>query len=163
MMSWYAVHTKPRQEDVAERNLQQRGLITFNPRLETIRLLGGKPHSQGKPLFPGYIFSRFDPVVSLRLVRYSPGVRDVVRSGGEPIPVADEIIELIASRMCDGYIRLEPQFRPGDRVRIESGPLSGLTGIFEQEMSDRQRVMILLATIEYHARVVIEKSWLTKV
>lgn len=162
MMAWYAIHTKPRQEDVAERNLQRWGLITFNPKLEKVRFLGGKRQSQIGPLFPGYIFSRFDPAISLRRVRYAHGVRDVVRSGGGPVPVADEIIELIASRMCEGRVRIETQFRPGDRVRIESGPLSGLTGIFEQEMSDRQRVMILLAAIEYHARVIVEKSFLRK-
>ncbi|HXF05757.1 MAG TPA: transcription termination/antitermination NusG family protein [Blastocatellia bacterium] len=162
MMSWYAIHTKPRQEDVVERNLQRWGLVTFNPKLEKVRYLAGKRRSHVGPLFPGYIFSRFDPAVSLRLVRYAHGVRDVVRSGGEPVPVADEIIELIAARMCEGYVRIEPQFRPGDRVRIESGPLSGLTGIFEREMSDRQRVMILLAAIEYHARVIVEKSCLRK-
>ncbi len=162
MISWYAIHTKPRQEDVAEQHLRQEGLMTFNPKLERVRFFGGRRRAWVGPLFPGYIFSRFDPAVSLRFVRYAHGVRDVVRSGGEPVPVADEIIAVIASRMCDGFVRLEPALRPGDRVQIEAGPLSGLKGIFEQEMSDHERVVILLATIQYHARLIVEKSWVRK-
>jgi len=46
-------------------------------------------------------------------------------------------------------------FTPGQKVRIQDGPLQGLEAIFEREMSDRQRVVLLLQSVAYQARVVV--------
>ena len=39
-------------------------------------------------------------------------------------------------------------------------PLQGLSGIFEQTLDKRERVVILLEAIRYQARVLIEKRYL---
>jgi hypothetical protein len=42
-------------------------------------------------------------------------------------------------------------------VKIKDGPFSNLIGILEHEISDSDRVSILLTTISYQARVVVDK------
>jgi transcriptional antiterminator RfaH len=159
---WYAVHTKPRQEALAEVSLERLGLQTFSPRLRETRVVRWALRQVTKPLFPGYIFSRFDPGVSVRAVKYAHGVRGIVGTANKPTPVDDEIIHIIKSRLRDGFVQIEPRFQPGDKVMIESGPLRGFVGIFERQMSDAERVVILLETINYQARLVVERSCLKR-
>jgi hypothetical protein len=46
-----------------------------------------------------------------------------------------------------------------DRVRITSGPLAGWSGVFERELSDSQRVVILIEALQ-QGRVVISRDLL---
>lgn len=160
---WYAIHTKPRQENLAEHNLQSLGLPTFNPKLKENKVVRGVRQEVIKPLFPNYIFCRFRCQEFLRAVKYSRGVRGVVGAGDAPTPVDDEIIAIIHNRMKGGYVVIEPpKLHPGDKVVVEGGPLQGFVGIFERETKDAERVVILLNTIKYQARVVMERSKLRK-
>ena len=161
-MLWYAIQTKPRQEDLAVLSLNRFGLHTFSPKLQQVKLLRGEVRPVIKPLFPGYIFSRFDLSLSTRAVKYAHGVKGIVSFGEKPTPVDDEIIAIIKSRMNDGYIRIETRFQPGDKVLVESGPLRGLVGIFEREMKDAERVVILLEAINFQARFVVDQLCLRK-
>jgi transcriptional antiterminator RfaH len=161
---WYAVHTKPRQEDLAELNLQSLGLPTFNPKLKEKKVVRGVRQDVIKPLFPSYIFCKFRCQEFLRAVKYSRGVRGVVGAGDEPTPVDDEIIHIVEERMSGGYVVIEPpKFQPGDTVVVEDGPLQGFVGIFVRETKDSERVVILLNTIKYQARVVMEREKLKKI
>jgi len=158
---WYAIQTKPRQENFAEATLLQAGIETFNPKLRRKRLIMGVPQDCLSPLFPGYIFARFDPY-AFRLVTYAKGVRRIVGGEDGPWPVEEAIIELIQSRLENNWYRtLEvPPLRSGDRVRVQEGPLTGLVGILERETSDIERVAVLLTAIEYQARVVVNRRHL---
>ncbi len=155
-MDWYAVNTKPRQEDIAELNLQRLGVEIFFPQLKQEKLIRRKRQSVIGPLFPGYLFARFNLDAHYRAVNYAQGVRRMVSFGAAPVAVAEEVIESIKSRVCDGYVTVQPpSFKPGQVVRIQEGPLRGLEAVFEQETSDHQRVVLLLQTLSYQARVVV--------
>jgi transcriptional antiterminator RfaH len=160
---WYAIHTKPRQEDIAEYHLQTLELHTFNPKLKEKKIVRGVRQEVIKPLFPNYIFCKFRCAEFLRLVRYTRGVRKIVGAGDSPTPVDDEIIRIVHERMKDGYVMIEPpELRPGDQVVVEEGPLKGFIGIFERETKDTERVIVLLNTIKYQARLIMERSSLRK-
>jgi transcription antitermination factor NusG len=64
---------------------------------------------------------------------------------------------------ADGFIRIGERLKPGDHVTIKDGPMKNLSGIFEKEMRDSERVSILLTTISFQGRVVIDRSLLDKV
>lgn len=157
--NWYAIHTKPCREDLAAMNLKRLGLDVLLPKMKQEKLVWGVPQIVIKPLFPGYFFARFRPSEYLHLIQYARGVRRVVSGGDIPLPVDEEIIQAIQSRLgVDGYVTLGLMpLSPGGRVIIQDGPLKGLAGIFERELDDRERVVILLEAIQYQARVLIEK------
>src|SRR3990170_3442103 len=129
-LQWHAIHTKPRQEAIAEVFLSQSGIDTFYPKI-----------APGKPLFTGYIFTRFDAETQLRLVKYSTGVSSIVSFGDKPASVDELLIEAIRGRIKDGFVVLEPPtFEKGERVEIKEGPLEWIRGIFDSRVRDSDRV-----------------------
>jgi transcription antitermination factor NusG len=83
---------------------------------------------------------------------------------GGPAPISDAVIELIRSRVGeDGFVRLGEELKTGDPVVIDGGPFKGLMGVFERELSDRERVEILLTAVHYQGHIIIEKEHVRKV
>ena len=153
VLSWYAIRTKPRQEERAVENLTSWGVATLAPRLK------GNSGRRESLFFPGYIFARFDGLKMLHNIHFTRGVAYVVGFGGAPAPISDEVIDEISARMDgNGIIRKAVGFDPGDEVVIRSGILRNFMGIFERELPGSERVQILLHTIAYSARVEIPRS-----
>lgn len=152
-LQWHAVHTKPRQEAIAEVFLSQSGIETFYPKI-----------APGKPLFTGYLFTKFDAETQLRLVKYSKGVSSIVSFGEKPATVDESLIEEIKVRMKDGLVILDPPtFTKGESVEIKEGPLEGVWGIFDSRIKDSDRVIILLNAISSQSRMVVPATLLRKV
>jgi transcriptional antiterminator RfaH len=161
---WYVLQTKPRQEVRAESNLRFWGVETLAPMLKercVVRQSGQAPYRL-KPLFPGYIFARFEST-RLAKVRLTRGVHNVVGFGGCATTIEEPVIAFIRNRIADdGFVHIAgPQ--PGDLVEILDGPLKSLAGIFQQELTGRDRVLILLTSIQCHARVQVAKALIRKV
>ena len=161
---WYVIQTKPNKEEEAESYLATRGVKMFNPRTETFSNRNGNFRKELKPLFPSYIFVKFDLDKNYSLVRWARGVKKVLGFGGYPVPVSDEVIELIGKKVDGtGIVRRIGGFSANDLVRIKSGPLKDLLGIFERWVSDSERVRILLNLIGYQPSIelhysIVEKS-----
>lgn len=159
--NWFAVQTKPFRENVAAARVTKLDIETFLPQIRREQLVCGVRRLVARPLFPGYFFAQFCPILSLDAVVYAPGVSRVVGTSQSPIPLAAEVISQIRSHtQADGFVRLTPpSFQPGQRLRVEEGPFRGLIGRFEQEADDGRRVAVLLDAI-HAARVLMERRWL---
>jgi transcription antitermination factor NusG len=78
--------------------------------------------------------------------------------------VNEEIINLLKSRVGeDGFVRMNCELRPGDKVVIKAGPLRNLVGVFDAKCKEHERVFILLTTVSFQSRVVIDEDLVTKV
>ena len=143
-------------------HIRRLGLEVLLPKIRREKWVWSTPQTTIKPLFPGYLFARFCPATFLHMMRYVRGARRVVSAGGLPLPVDEEIISTIRSQLgSDGCATLSTEaLRAGDHVTVREGPLQGLVGIFEREVDDSNRVMVLLQAIEYQARLRIEKRYL---
>lgn len=162
---WYAIHTHPKEEDRAANNLIAWKVETFNPKIKERRLnpFTGAATYEKKPLFPRYIFARFDASVLLAKICFTRGVRRVVSFGNGPVPVEDEIIDFIRQQTGeDGLIKLGEELKRGDLVTVKNGLLGELSGIFEREIKGTDRVKILLNAINYQASIVIPKVHVQK-
>jgi len=155
---WFVIQTKPSEEVRAQANLSAWGLQTFAPlrRVSKVNQFTGKPSFFSKPLFPRYIFARFDPDLFWHKVSYTRGVQKVLSFGLGPVPVSEQTIEAIRARMDrDGYVRIGEDFEPGERVRIKHGSWRGVEGIFDSRITDSERVKILLTSIKYQASITV--------
>lgn len=161
---WYALSTRPRQEERAESNLTAWGVETFAPRVKTRRgRTSGEPAYSVKPLFPNYIFARFDARTMLHKIGFTRGVHSVVSFAGVPAPVDDELLVIMRTRVGgDGFIEISEEFKPGDRVIIKAGAFENFVGVFERELADADRVRILLNTISYQSRITIDRVLVKK-
>ena len=155
---WYAVATQPRREDLAEEQLQRLCSQVCCPRYRRRAIVHGYRREVTQPLFPGYLFAAFDASV-FRAVHYAHGVRGVVRFGDEPAVVPPEVLASITARMTNGYIVVQPAgLHDGQRVEILAGPFKGFTGVFDVRRSSMERVAILLDTLQYSARLMVERA-----
>lgn len=161
--NWFAIQTKPNREDQAASNIGRMGLAVLLPKMKRERCEFGTRRVSIRPLFPGYLFVRFSPSSHLHSIRYARGVNRIVCFGELPVPLGDDVVSTIQSRVDDhGFvINNSPVLRKGDQVVINEGPLRGLAGVFERELSDGERALVLLKAVEYQARVLVEKLRLT--
>lgn len=164
--NWYVVNTHPKQEDRTSSNLKSLGIDTLNPKLRTSKRnqYTGKLTPVIKPLFPGYIFARFEFDELYHKVRFTRGVHSLVCCDNRPTPVDDEVIHLVSSRIgADGFITALEELKAGDEVVINDGRFQNLRGVFERELEDAERVRILLHTVSFQAHVVVDRASIDKV
>ncbi|MBI5582402.1 MAG: hypothetical protein HY892_01130, partial [Deltaproteobacteria bacterium] len=162
--NWYCLYTKSKQEDiVSQKLLKHPGIEIFNPKIKRKKTIRGKMTEVVEGLFPCYLFSRFDPYEYYHMIKYTRGVKRVVgNKEGFPYIIDENLLENIKGRMIDGYVEIEsPFFSEGEAVMIDEGPFKGLSGIFLKEMKASDRVMILLNTLHYSAKVQVEKAFLS--
>jgi transcriptional antiterminator RfaH len=158
MKNWFVLNTKPKKEFQVERLFEEGGFEFYCPKY--------KHGDKIKPFFSGYGFINFDHPEQYRLVKYTRGVKRIVGNEGGPIPIPEEMIDQIKVREINGYIELEKyggQPDIGDEIEIMEGPLKGLRGIFRKELTEKERVIILLNYVSYQGQLIIEKKKLKKV
>lgn len=163
---WYVIQTKPREEFRAVDNLRAQSVETFFPMVKESRLdrVTKKRSYSIKPLFPRYVFARFNANKMIHKVNFTRGVHSLVRFGGGPVAVDEEILDIISKRMGeDGYIDLCEHLNAGDKVVVVDGPFKDFVGVFERNVNERERIMIMLETINYQGRVVLEREMVRKV
>jgi len=164
MNLWYVIQTKPRKEEEAGTYLSTSGVEIFNPLIEAFTLRNGRMSKELKPLFPGYLFAKFDLEQNYPLVRWARGVKKILGFGETFASISEEVVEIIRARTdTQGIVRVKDHFKPNDVVRIKTGPLKDLLGIFERWLSDSERVRILLNLIGYQPAVEIHYSMIEKV
>ena len=154
--SWYVVFTHPHGEETASRHLERQGFATYLPRRWTLRRHARRQERVARPLFPRYLFVALDVCTQRwRSVHSTVGVSRLVCRGDAPAPVPEGVVEQLIEQQDElGCIRFAPRFRRGDRVRILDGAFADLLGLYE-EMTDTQRVTLLLDLLGRQVRVIV--------
>ena len=159
MNSWYAVNTKARCEAIAYASLERHGVEVFLPMLRERKVLRGKCGPTATPLFPRYLFAKFDVSSQLRAVTYARGVKRIVTFGSGPSMVDESIIHAIRSQLTEGVVELSvDRFSVGQVVRIQEGPLCGLEAVFQKRLNGTSRAVLLLKAMFFQAQVIIESQ-----
>jgi transcriptional antiterminator RfaH len=156
MDAWYVLYTKPHKETLVNQQLEERELATFFPYVQYDRGYGRGVRLE--PLFPSYLFVRVDLTSSAASgLTWLVGVRHLVSFEDRPARVPDAVVEALEARLAPFTKKVlaetEVLFSPGETVRILSGPLAGLEGIFQRGVSGSQRVQILLNMLGQWSRV----------
>ncbi len=144
---WLVVRTKARQERVAARHLAGRGVTPYCPMF--LRPPWHLRAPRGPvPLFAGYVFVSCHIVEQLNAVRYCPGVLHPVSFNGVLAIVDQGLIEALRRREGDrGYVVPEEVTRgipTGSTVRVMTGPLEGLSGVFTGYLRGKERATVLM-------------------
>lgn len=152
---WYLVYTKPRQEEVAQTNLERQGFATYLPRVRQSRRRQNRRVVVIEPMFPRYLFIELDAQQdNWAPIRSTLGVSALVRFGPYPTPVPEGLLAALRAREgADGIQELPPpSFKPGEALRIAEGALVGYEAIFLAR-SGSDRVVVLLEIMGQQARV----------
>lgn len=150
-LHWYALHSKPRKEEVVWRMVRERGFEVFYPRLRVNPI---NPRARKfQPYFPGYLFIQANiDKEGLSTFQWLPHTTGLVSFGGEPAPVPDNLINAIKNRVDEitkAGGEVFDALHKGDLVRINYGPFDGYEAIFDSKLPGTERVRVLLEFLSH--------------
>ncbi|MGH9630248.1 MAG: transcription termination/antitermination protein NusG [Bryobacteraceae bacterium] len=154
--AWYAVRVHTRQELLLGQVLQYKGYETLVPTYTETRSRARKQH-RVLPLFPSYVFCRFDKQVRLPIL-VTPGVVHILGDSQGPLPVDDD--EIAALRLVTQMglpCKPQPVFERGACVYIQHGPLTGLYGIVVAS-NKHQRVILNVTLLQRSVAVEVDSD-----
>jgi len=159
--SWFAVHTKPRQEHVAEDNLRRQGFECYCPRAENPKRRLKSRVSKAEALFSRYLFIKANETLqNLGSISYTRGVSNLLCFGDELARVPDRVIENLkqSTDLETGLVRLQPvTFKQGDQVEIFEGSLAGVKAVYESA-DGSLRAMLLVDLLGRESRVSVDTA-----
>lgn len=164
MKRWYVAQTNPREEEIAISILKQLDIVVYQPMMQKYIFHARKKILKRYPLFPNYIFVYISPVEeALHKIRWGRGIKRLLLDNHTPTPIEDEFIDSLKT-MEDGsgVIKKPVDFKSGDIVRVKSGPMKDIYGIFATWDSDEGRVSILIEMVNNRAKVILDASMLEK-
>jgi transcription termination/antitermination protein NusG len=145
---------KSNRERVTALALTGKGYEVFLPQY------GGDGTRSPRPLFPGYLFSRFDVQKRLPILMI-PGIVHIVGLGNTPCPVDDEELESVRL-LVQSALPLNPNetFSVGVPIRVTAGPLAGAQGCVTG--LTKQRLVVTITLLQRSISVELKPEWITR-
>jgi transcription antitermination factor NusG len=148
---------KSRQERVVAASLEGKGYEQLLPLYRSSRRWADRVKTLDTPLFPGYVFARFEFEKRLPVLMI-PAVVHVVGIGNVPAPIAAEEIAAIQTIVNSGLPAAPwPFLRAGQRVRMERGPLQGMEGLLVHAKK-RDRIIVSVSLLQRSVAVEIDRD-----
>jgi len=143
--SWFVIWTESRAEKKVEERIAALGLSPWLPTVKEQRRWSDRWKEVVCPLFPGYLFARARSVEWHKVLR-TPGVLTVVKREGRPALLADSFVVGLRDAIERTGSAPEPvteptDYRAGDEVIVQDGPLKGVRGTVRERRSGRQLVI----------------------
>jgi transcription antitermination factor NusG len=159
---WFALQVRSRFEAKTSTTLTSMGYECFLPQYRVVRRWSDRLKELELPLFPGYLFCRFD--VHRRLpILMTAGVVGVVGIARQPVPVDETEIERIQTAISFGQnVQPWPYLQIGQRVTVHWGPLTGIEGVLMQARG-KWRVVISVSLLQRSVALEVDRSWLRAV
>jgi transcription elongation factor/antiterminator RfaH len=138
---WYGIRTRSNQERLAASALAGKGFECYLPTHRSRRRWSDRVVFAEAPLFPGYLFCRFNPKKRLPILS-TPGIVQIVGFGKEPAAIPDAEIDAIQTVLIANPNAEPCSFlRAGHRVRVQNGVLKDVEGILVKEKSNWRLVV----------------------
>ncbi len=158
-LPWFGIHTRSNQEKVTAKVLSFKGYEQYLPTYKLRKRWSDRIVETDRPLFPGYVFCRFDPKVRLPILT-TPGVVSVVGFGNEPAAIDNVEIEAVQAIIESGlHAEPCPFLREGQKIRINKGSLLGLEGLLLRKKSE-WRMVVSVAMLQRSISVEIDREWI---
>ena len=147
-VKWYVLHTYTGYESQVETNLK----MVFDKNNLTDRLVeisipteevvvenNGKKKVQQVKVYPSYVFIKMDYDNSMwHIITQTRGVTGFVGPLGRPLPLTEDEIR----RMHLEKIPTKSDYKPGDNVKVNQGPLEGFIGVIEKVDAVNKKVRV---------------------
>lgn len=170
---WYIVHTYSGYENKVKVNLEKRieytnmGDKIFRievPQKTVVQMKGGKKQEKEEKVFPGYVLvEMIMDEDSWYVVRHTSGVTKFVGSVKKPIPVKESEIKRILHRTSSQVEKVELDVKPGDKVRIISGPFADFDADIIEVYPDKSKLRATVSIFGRETPVELEYKQIQKV
>lgn len=138
--TWWAMHTKPRQEKSLARDLLARKIPYYLPTVRQTRVVRGRNQTSFVPLFTSYLFlfandlERYKTMTTNRIAHFLPVT--------DPRLLTRQLLDLSRLIATGAPLTVESRLKAGDRVRVKSGALAGVEGTV---VARRRRCRLIVA------------------
>jgi transcription antitermination factor NusG len=154
---WFALQVRTRHELGVADYLCGQGYEWLLPLYKCRKRWSDRIKEVETPLFPGYLFCRFNPQDRLPILK-TPGVIQIVGFNHIPSPVDESEIRAIQTLMATGVPNQPwPYLEIGDKVRIESGSLRGVEGILV-DFKGSHRLILSITLLQRSVAVEIDAA-----
>jgi transcription antitermination factor NusG len=157
---WFAILARTGRERTATMLLENAGYECYLPVSKFVRRWSDRMKEVEVPLFPGYLFCRMNQHNRLPVLM-TPGVIQIVGVGKTPIPVEEQEIAAIQRVGKSGLPTMPwPYLEVGHVVRIEEGPLDGLTGVV-LKIKSGLKLVLSVSLLQRSVAVEIDRRWIS--
>ena len=158
---WFAVAVKPRFDKAVARTLESKGFETLLPLYKTQHRYAARSKVSELPLFPGYVFCRFNVLTRLPILT-TPGVIQILGTGNTPLALSEEeIVSIRVAIQADIPLQPFPFLQAGQRVRIKEGALRGVVGLVVR-IKDCVRLILSITLLQRSVLLEIERSHVSR-
>ena len=151
---WTAFYTKPRNEKKVAERLNAKGYEIYCPTRTVLKHWSDRKKKVQEPIFTSYIFAKVDEM-SRAEIAMDYGIVSNVFWLGSPAKIREKEIEEIKS-FLEEFPMAEVEYRnlvAGDRVAIDSGPLTGQRGHVRHIQGNKAFLSLESLGIELQAEV----------
>ena len=152
---WYVLHTYSGYEERTKHNLEvriesmdmkDRIFQVVVPTEDEIEIKGGERRTVSRKTLPGYILIQMSlDEQSWCVVRNTPGVTGFVASGTRPVPLEEEEVENMLSRMESATPKIKIGFSEGENIRIIDGPFAEFIGTVDEINLEKGKVRLMVS------------------
>ncbi|MEZ8988757.1 transcription/translation regulatory transformer protein RfaH [Vibrio breoganii] len=147
MKRWYLLYCKRGDQERAQMHLENQGVEVYYPKITVEKMVRGKRQKRSEPLFPSYMFVRFDFEVgpSFTTVRSTRGVSDFIRNGVYPTELQGDLVytlKQVEGSQEDTEIESD-LLQKGDEVIIKSGQFAGVDAIYHEADGEKRSILLI--------------------
>lgn len=162
LLPWFAMQARLRYENLVAAYLRAKNYECFLPTYWCRRRWSDRVKDLEVPLFPGYLFCRFNAQDRLPILK-TPGLISILGIGHSPVPVDETEINAVRTLVSSGLLHHPwPYASIGQRVRIEYGALTGLEGIL-QSFKGRHRIVVSVTLLQRSVAAEIDIAWVAPI
>jgi transcriptional antiterminator RfaH len=152
---WFVLKFKPNSHDQATRNLNRQGFETFLPLYDTTSRKLSRFISTSKPLFPGYMFIRFNRAeTDWHKINNTYGVSRLITFNSILKSIPTSFVDSLMNRYdLSGKLLPIQKLKKGDQVTVLKGPFADFIATVEKYEAD-QRIWILMDVMGRRTKII---------
>ena len=142
---WFILQFKSNSHHLAAKNLTRQGFETFLPLHETTSRRTSRFINTSKPLFPGYMFVKFDRAESAwHKINSTYGVSRLITFNSTLKSIPTIFVDHLMKRYdLSGKLLPIKKLKKGNQVTVLNGPFANFIATVEKYEAD-QRIWILM-------------------
>ena len=142
---WFVLQFKPNAHHLAAKNLTRQGFETFIPLHDTTSRRTSRFINNSKPLFPGYMFIKFDRAESdWHKINSTYGVSRLITFNSILKSIPTTFVDHLKKRYdLSGKLMPVKKLKKGDQVTVLKGAFANFIATVEKYEAD-QRIWILM-------------------
>ncbi|MEO8666561.1 MAG: UpxY family transcription antiterminator [Ignavibacteria bacterium] len=159
---WYVLQTKPRNEKLVLKQVEQKGIEVFAPFIQKIRIWSDRKKKIDVPLFSGYVFIRGIEEERVRAITNTTGALRYIYFEKRPACVSDREIELIKQTLIapEKISIEEKKIKKGDQIIVSFGIFKGMKG-FVNEFRGNYKLTVNLEELSYSFSIILNSNEVT--